>query len=91
MAMTKKNQYWFIRKESPRKHDYRFNYRRTPESALHYYIGYYCEEERRVGMSYSTKFVKTFVKRFTYNTRAEAEAALKRLNAEHLKRLNAEH
>ena len=83
MAKTKKNQHWFIRKETPRKHDYRFNYQRTPESALHYYVGYYCEVERHVGVSYSTRFVKTFVKQFTYKTRTEAEIAMNRLNEEH--------
>ena len=86
MAKIKKNQYWFIRKETPRKFDYRFNYQKTPESALHYYVGYYHEEERQVGMSYSTKFVKTFVKRFTYKTRAEAEVAMNRLNEEYFRR-----
>lgn len=32
-------------------------------------------------MSYSTRFVKTFKKMFTYKTRAEAEEACKQLNA----------
>lgn len=83
MAKTKKNQYWFIRKETPKKSDYRFNYQKTPESALHYYVGYYCEVERRIGMSYSTRFVKTFKKMYTYNTRPEAEDAMNRLNEEY--------
>ena len=85
MAKTKKNQHWFIRKESPKKFDYRFKYQKTPESALHYYVGYYVEEERRIGMSYSTKFVKTFVKQYTYNTRPEAEDAMNRLNEEYFR------
>ena len=81
---TKKKQVYFVRKETPRKSDYRFNYRRTRESALKYYVGQYREEERRVGMSYSTHFVKTFKKMFTYKTRAEAEEACKQLNANYV-------
>ena len=81
---TKKKQVYFVRKETPRKSDYRFNYQRTPESALQYYVGQYREEERRVGMSYSTRFVKVFKKMFTYKTRAEAEEACKQLNANYV-------
>ena len=81
---TKKKQVYFVRKETLKKSDYRFNYRRTPESALHYYVGQYIEVERRIGMSYSSRFVKTFKKMFTYKTRAEAEEACKQLNANYV-------
>lgn len=77
-------QHYFIRKETPKRSDYRFNYQRTPESALHYYVGEYVTREQRIGMSYSTRFVKTFKKMFTYKTRAEAEEACKQLNANYV-------
>ena len=73
---------YFIRKDTPKKHDYRFNYARTPESALMYRVGEYCLENRQNNMSGCIKQVKTFYPIKAFKTREEAEAYANKLNKE---------
>ena len=39
MKLKKAHLVYFVQKDSPKRMDYRFNYERTPESALKYRLG----------------------------------------------------
>lgn len=77
MKLKKAHLVYFVQKDSPLRMDYRFNYERTPESALKYRIGQWWRGD-------NGKLKKHFfVKR--YDTREEAEALASKYNEELVK------
>lgn len=65
---------YFVAKETVKRMDYRFNYERTPESAIKYQLGQWLRD-------YDGKLKRhIFPKR--YDTRAEAEAIMSKYNRE---------
>ena len=77
MKLKKAHLVYFVQKDSPLRMDYRFNYERTPESALKYRIGQWWRGD-------NGKLVKHFFPK-RYDTREEAEALASKYNEELVK------
>ena len=76
MKLKKAYLVYFVQKESPKRMDYRFNYQRTPESALRFQLGQWIRGS-------NGKLKKRFLGSF--KTRPEAEALASRYNEELVK------
>ena len=68
MKLKKAHLVYFVQKDSPLRMDYRFNYQRTPESALKYRIGQWIRGSN--GKLKKRIFMKG------YDTREEAAATM---------------
>ena len=79
MKLKKAHLVYFVQKDTPRKMDYRFGYKRTPESALKYHVAQWV-----LKAFYSSKLVKKIYSK-EYDTREEAEAVASRYNEELVK------
>lgn len=79
IKLKKAHLVYFVQKDSPRRMDYRFNYQRTPESALKYRIGQWVSKDY-----YTDKLVKKIYSK-GYDTREEAEAVMSKYNKELMK------
>ena len=77
MKLKKAHLVYFVQKDSPLRMDYRFNYERTPESALKFRIGQWWRGD-------NGKLVKHFFPK-RYDTREEAEALASKYNEELVK------
>ena len=77
MKLKKAHLVYFVQKDSPKRMDYRFNYKRTPESALKYRIGQWI----RGG---NDKLKKKIYSK-GYDTREEAEALVSKYNEQLVK------
>jgi hypothetical protein len=74
VKLKKAHLVYFVQKDTPRRMDYRFNYERTPESALKYRIGQWVSHDY-----YSNRLVKKIFPK-GYDTREEAEAVMSEYN-----------
>ena len=74
---------YFVQKDTPKRMDYRFNYERTPESALKYHLAQWIRGEN--GKLKKRIFLKG------YDTREEVEAIASKYNEELLKTCPWEH
>ena len=77
MKLKKAPLVYFVQKDTPKRMDYRFNYQRTPESALKYHLAQWRRDENGKLRKYI--FVKG------YDTREEAEALASKYNEELVK------
>lgn len=77
MKLKKAHLVYFVQKDSPKQMDYRFNYERTPESALKYRIGQWIRGD-------NDKLKKRIFSK-GYDTREEAEALVSKYNEELMK------
>ena len=77
MKLKKAHLVYFVQKDSPKLMDYRFNYERTPESALKYRLGQWIRSSN--GKLKKRIFMKG------YDTRKEAEALMSKYNEELVK------
>ncbi len=77
MKLKKAYLVYFVQKDSPKRMDYRFNYERTPESALKYHIGQWWRGDN--GKLKKHIFYKG------YDTRKEAEALVSKYNEQLVK------
>ena len=78
MKLKKAHLVYFVQKDSPKRMDYRFNYERTPESALKYHLGQWIRDSN--GKLKKRIFMKG------YDTRKEAEALMSKYNEELVKK-----
>lgn len=77
LKLKKAPNVYFVQKDTPKRMDYRFNYERTPESALKYRVAQWWRGD-------NGKLKKhIFMKR--YDTREEAEAIASKFNEELVK------
>ena len=77
MKLKKAHLVYFVQKDSPKRMDYRFNYERTPESALKYRIGQWIRGE-------NDKLQKKIYSK-GYDTREEAQALVDKYNEQLMK------
>ena len=77
MKLKKAHLVYFVQKDSPKLMDYRFNYERTPESALKYRLGQWIRS--------SNGKLKKRIFMEGYDTRKEAEALMSKYNEELVK------
>ena len=82
MKLKKAHLVYFVQKESPKQMDYRFGYKRTPESALLFQLGQWIRGS-------NGKLKKRFLGGF--KTRKEAEALMSKYNEELVKICPWEH
>lgn len=71
LKLKKAHRVYFVQKDSPKRMDYRFNYERTPESALKFHVGQWVRKDHKL-------VKRIFSKR--YDTREEAEAVVSKYN-----------
>lgn len=76
MKLKKAHRVYFVQKDTPRRMDYRFGYKRTPESALKYHLAQWISKDY-----YSRKLVKKIYPK-EYDTREEVEAIASKYNEE---------
>ena len=77
MKLKKAHLVYFVQKDSPKRMDYRFNYERTPESALKYRLGQWIRGSN--GKLKKRIFIEG------YDTRKEAEVLMSKYNEELVK------
>ena len=77
MKLKKAPHVYFVQKDTPLRMDYRFNYQRTPESALKYRVAQWWRGDN--GRLKKHIFSKG------YDTREEAEAIVSKFNEELVK------
>ena len=77
MKLKKAHLVYFVQKDSPKRMDYRFNYERTPESALKYRIGQWWRGDNGK--------LKKHIFSKGYDTREEAEALVSKYNEQLVK------
>ena len=85
LKLKKAHLVYFVIKDSPKRMDYRFGYKRTPESELKFRIGQW-----RCTDYYTNKLVRHIFPK-GYDTREEAEALASKYNEELLKTCPWEH
>lgn len=83
MKLKKAPHVYFVQKDTPLRMDYRFNYKRTPESALKYRLAQWIRGEN--GKLKKRIFAKG------YDTREEVEAIASKFNEELVKSCPWEH
>ena len=79
MKLKKAERVYFVQKDAPKKMDYRFGYKRTPESALKYHLAQWLPKD-----GYGSKLVKRICAK-EYDTREEVEAISSPYNEELVK------
>ena len=79
MKLKKAERVYFVQKDAPKKMDYRFGYKRTPEFALKYHLAQWLPKD-----GYSSKLVKRIFAK-EYDTREEVEAIASKFNEELVK------
>lgn len=77
MKLKKAHLVYFVQKDSPKRMDYRFNFQRTPESALKFRVAQWIRGNNgRLEKKIYSK---------GYDTREEAEAIVSKFNAQLVK------
>lgn len=76
MKLKKAHRVYFVQKDTPKRMDYRFGYKRTPKSALKYHLAQWVSPN-----FHSKKLVKKIYAK-AYDTREEVEAIASKFNEE---------